>query len=186
MRKIIYGMMASLDGYITGPDGGLDWAIIDAELHTFVNNRERKIRTFLYGRGLYETMAAHWPTADQNPDAPDFEVEYARIWQQIPKVVFSKTLEQVGDNTRLVRDNIFEEVRRLKAQPGADMIVGGATLAAAFLAEGLVDGVEVYVHPVIVGSGTPFLPNVPQRTNLKLVETQHFGSGVVFLSYEVA
>lgn len=184
MRKIIYGMMTSLDGYITGPDGGLDWALIDAELHTFVNDRERKIGTYLYGRRLYETMASYWPTADQLPGALDFEIDYAHIWQKASKVVFSKTLEQVGENERLVRDNIVEEVRKLKAQPGADMIVGGPTLASTFLAEGLVDSLEIYVHPVVLGSGTPLFPDT-RPTTLKLIETHNFTSGVIFLNYAV-
>jgi dihydrofolate reductase len=126
MRKIIYAMMVSLDGYIEGTDGSLDWHIVDEELHRHFNDLESKMDLLLYGRRLYETMAAYWPTADQNPSAPDYEVEYARIWQNKPKLVFSKSLDKVGWNSQLYREVNPEEINKLKAQPGNTLSLGGA------------------------------------------------------------
>ena len=130
MRKVIYGLSVTLDGYMEGVNGDLSWSFPDEELHQHFNDRDAQIGLFLYGRGLYENMAAFWPTADEDPQSPEYVREYARIWKQKPKIVFSKTLAQVGWNSRLVRGNIVEEVERLKAQPGQDMIVAGAGIAA--------------------------------------------------------
>ena len=183
MRKVIYDMMVSLDGFIEGPNRALDWPIIDEELHQFVNDQQSEIDTYLYGRRLYEIMVDYWPTADMNPSAPRFEVEFARIWKRMPKIVFSRTLEQVEWNSRLVRDNVAEEVAKLKAQPGKNLSLGGAGLAASFVPLGLIDEYEMFVHPVVLGGGTPYLPGLARSINLRLVETRTFGSGVVFLRY---
>ena len=186
MRRVIYSMMMSLDGYIARPSGELDWVVITEELHTFINDRESTIDTHLYGRRMYEVMAAHWPTADQSPAAPAYEVAYARIWQRMPKVVFSTTLDKVEWNSRLVRDNIAEEVAKLKAQPGKNMGLGGANIAATFMQLGLIDACQIYVHPTVLGSGTPMFPASDNTLNMRLVETRTFDSGVVFLSYQRA
>lgn len=186
MRKVIYSMMMSLDGFIARPNGDLDWVIITDDLHTFVNERERNVDTHLYGRRMYETMAAHWPTADQNPDAPAYEVEFARIWQQMAKVVFSTTLERVEWNSRLVRDNIADEVNALKAAPGKDMGLGGASIAATFMHLGLIDAYQIYLQPVILGEGIPLFPSPEATHNLRLIESRSFDSGVVFLHYQRA
>jgi dihydrofolate reductase len=118
MGKLIYGMMVSLDGFTEGPNGELDWHVIDEELHSHFNALENSMSTLLYGRRLYQTMAAYWPTADQNPSASDYEVEYGRIWQAKPKIVFSKTLDKVEWNSRLAREVNPEEISRLKGQVG--------------------------------------------------------------------
>jgi dihydrofolate reductase len=186
MRKVIYAMSVSLDGFIEAADGDLSWSYPDEELHRHFNEREARIGTYLYGRRLYENMTAFWPTADENPDAPPQEIEYARIWKRKPKVVFSKTLTQVGWNSRLVNGNIAEVVNELKSQPGDDLSVGGAGLAASFMSLGLIDEYELYLHPVVLGSGKPMFPPVEDRINLKLVETRAFGSGVVLLRYRKA
>ncbi len=186
MRKVIYSMMVSLDGFIEGPNRELDWHIIDEELHTFVNDQQRAMGAFLYGRRLYEIMVDYWPTADTNPSAPGYEVEFARIWKNMPKIVFSKTLDTVEWNSRLVRDNIAEEVTKLKAQPGNDLTLGGATLASTFMRLGLIDEYQLFVHPVVLGSGTPFFPALDDKIHLRLIETRTFGSGVVYLRYQRA
>src|SRR5690606_34290880 len=129
MRKVVYCLNVSLDGFVEDANGTLDWSNPDEELHQFFNAQEREFDYQLYGRRIYEGMAGHWTTAHTNPSAPAHELEYARIWQSIPKLVFSTTLQQVGENARLVRDNIAEEVNVLKAQPGKDMVVCGAGLA---------------------------------------------------------
>jgi dihydrofolate reductase len=186
VRKVIYGMMVSLDGYIETPGWEIDWILIDEELHKYVNDQERAVDTYLYGRRMYELMARFWPTADEDPAAPDFIVEYARIWKRTPKVVFSKTLERVEWNARLVRDDIAGEISRLKQQPGQDLEVGGADLAATVMRLGLIDEYQLYVQPVILGGGKRMLPALEARINLRLVETRTFHSGVVLLRYERA
>lgn len=184
MRKVIYSMNVSLDGFIEGPNRELDWSTPDEELHRFWNDHAREVGTSLYGRRLYELMADYWPTADTDPSAPDYVVEFARIWRDTPRVVFSTTLEKVDWNSRLVRDNIAEEVTKLKAQPGKDMEVGGPTLASTLIRLGLVDEYRPVVHPVVLGGGTPFFPALDDRISLRLVETRTFGSGFVYLRYQ--
>jgi dihydrofolate reductase len=186
MRKVISLMMMSLDGFIEGSKRELDWAIIDQELHTFVNEQAREMGAFLYGRRTYDIMVEYWPTADANPSAPGFEIEFARIWKNMPKIVFSKTLDKVEWNARLVRDNIAEEVIKLKAQPGKDLGLGGANIASTFMHLGLIDEYRLFVHPVVLGSGMPLFPTLDNTIKLQLVETRTFGSGVVYLRYQRA
>jgi dihydrofolate reductase len=184
MRKVVYSMGVSLDGFIEGPNRELDWSTPDEELHRFWNDQARESGAFLYGRRLYQLMADFWPTADADPSAPDYIAEFARIWRDTPKVVFSTTLEKVEWNSRLVRDNIAEEVTRLKADSAGDLDVGGPTLAASFMRLGLIDEYRPVVHPIVLGAGTPFFPALENRISLRLVETRTFGSGVVYLRYQ--
>jgi len=184
MRKVIYGFSVSLDGFIEDVDGDISWSFPDEELHKHFNDREANTGTHLYGRRLYENMAAYWPTADEDPSAPEHVKEYARIWRDKPKIVFSTTLEQVEWNSRLVREDIAEEVRRLKEQPGKDMSVAGAGIALTFMQLDLIDEYELYVHPVILGGGKPMFGPLEDRIDLQLVETHTFGSGVVLLRYQ--
>ncbi len=184
MRKVIYAMLVSLDGYIETMDGDLRWTNPDEELHRHFNDREREIGIFLYGRRLYENMAAYWPTADQDPSAPEYVKEYARIWRDKPKIVFSKTLEQVEWNTRLIRGSIAEEVYKLKEGPGKDMSVSGAEIASTFMQLGLINEYCLYVHPVILGGGKPMFRPLRDRIDLQLVETHTFGRGIVLLRYQ--
>jgi len=179
-------MSVSLDGFVETPSRSLDWVQIDEELHAFFNDEARAMSAFLYGRRLYELMTAYWPTAETDPAATPAMLEFARIWKDRPKIVFSRTLATVDWNSRLVRDGAAEEVARLKAQPGFDMSVGGPATAAPLLRAGLVDEIRLYVNPVILGAGTPFLPALADRIGLGLLETRTFGSGVVYLRYEVA
>ena len=183
MRKIIYSMLMSLDGFIARPNGELDWALVDEELHTFFNERERDVDTHLYGRRMYEIMVDFWPTADDDPAAPAFVADYARIWKDMPKVVFSTSLEHVAWNSRLVRGDISGEVATLKAQPGKDLGLGGANLAETFMRLGLIDAFHVYLNPVVLGRGTPMFPISDDTVRLRLVETRTFSSGVVYLHY---
>ena len=182
MRDLIYSMSVSLDGYIAGPDGEIDWGAPDAERHRFHNEQTREIGAHLLGRRLYETML-YWETAEENPSLPEHELEFARIWKDLPKIVFSKTLEKVEGNARLVRDGVAEEVAKLKEQPGKDLAVGGAGLASACMKLGLIDEYRQFVSPVVLGGGTPYFPALDERINLELVETRTFGSRVVYLRY---
>jgi dihydrofolate reductase len=192
MRKVMYAMSVSLDGFIEAANGDLSWSFPDEELHKHFNDLESTIDIHLYGRGLYENMAAYWPTADENPSAPKNEIEYARIWRNMPKIVFSKTLDQVGWNSRLVKGNIAEEVTKLKEQPAAKdqpgkyLSVGGAELASSFMRLGLIDEYRLYVHPIVLGGGKPMFRPLHDKINLQLVETRTFGSGVVLLRYQRA
>jgi dihydrofolate reductase len=184
MRKIIYAMSVSLDGFIETTQGDLSWSYPDEELHQHFNASESAIGIHLYGRRLYENMAAYWPTADENPQALAHERAYARIWRAMPKIVFSTTLAQVGWNTRLINGNIAEEVNRLKQQPGKDMSVGGAGLAASFMQLGLIDEYRLYLYPVVLGGGKPMFGPLREKIDLQLVETRPFGRRVILLRYQ--
>ncbi|HVC77974.1 MAG TPA: dihydrofolate reductase family protein [Candidatus Micrarchaeaceae archaeon] len=192
MRKLIYSMMMSLDGFIERPPLGggrndpnlLDWVIIDEELHSFANEEAREAGAFLYGRRLYQNMAAFWPTADRLPDTPGYVVDFARIWKPKPKIVFSRTLDNVEWNSRLVSGNVAEEVVRLKAEVGGYLTVGGARLATTLIDLDLIDEYRLIVHPVVIGGGTPLFPPVRHDIKMRLLETRTFSSGVVFLRYE--
>ncbi len=185
MPRVIYSMSVSLDGFIETRSRELDWVIIDEELHRHFNDEARDHGAFLYGRRMYELMAGYWPTADQDPSIRSYMAEWAAIWRDKPKVVFSKTLERVEWNSRLVRGDVAEEIARLKAQPGGDLSIGGASLASAVVRLGLVDEYRLLVHPVILGAGTRFFPSLDAPVRLRLAETRTFGSGVVLLRYQV-
>jgi dihydrofolate reductase len=181
MRKLIYSMTVSLDGYIAGADGAIDWSVPDEELFGFHTQHVQEIGAHLCGRRLYETMV-YWETAEESPLAAD-QVEFARIWKALPKVVFSTTLQSVVGNTRLASGGVGEEVARLKEQLGKDIAVGGAGLARACMELELIDEWRLFVSPVLLGGGTPYFPPLDERVNLELVETRTFGSRVVYLRY---
>ena len=186
MRKLIYSFGVSLDGFIAGPDSRFDWAAPDEELHRFHNEQARELGAELYGRRLYETMRP-WETIGDDPaSASEAELEFARIWKATPKIVFSRTLQEVEGNARLVRGNAEEEVARLKEEPGKDLAVGGASLASSLVRAGLIDEYRLFISPVVVGGGTPFFPSLDQRIDLELVETRTFGSRVVYVRYRAA
>jgi dihydrofolate reductase len=178
-------MSVSLDGFVESPGRSLDWVQVDEELHTFFNDQSREISASLYGRRMYELMFGYWPTTEADPAATPAEVEFAGIWKRIPRIVFSTTLGQVDPGSRLVRSGAAEEVARLKAQSG-DMDVGGPTLASTLMRAGLVDEYRLFMHPMILGAGTPFFAPLDARIPLRLLETRTFGSGVVYLRYETA
>lgn len=186
MRKVIFSTSVSLDGFIEGPNRDLDWAIVDEELHRHFNDQARAKSAFMYGRRTYEVMVDYWPTADTDPTMPDYMVEFARIWKSMPKIVFSKTLEQVEKSHRLVRENVVEEVTKLKEQPGKDLALGGADIASTLMRHGLIDEYQIYVQPIVLGSGTPLFKSLDAPLDLRLVETRTFGSGVVLLHYAQA
>jgi dihydrofolate reductase len=184
MRKIIYSMSVSLDGFVETTNRGMDWVIVDEELHTAFNDQAREMGTFMYGRRMYELMTAFWPTPEAAGSDLPYIVEFARIWKDMPKIVFSTTLEEVEWNSSLMRAVTAEEIKKLKAQPGKDMDIGGPGLASAFIKLGLIDEYQLFVNPVVLGGGTPFFPPLPHPLKLKLIETQTFRSGVVYLRYQ--
>ncbi|HET8568094.1 MAG TPA: dihydrofolate reductase family protein [Candidatus Limnocylindria bacterium] len=185
MGKLIYAMNVSLDGYVETPDHRVDWGIVDEELHTWFSDRARALDASLYGRRLYEVMSAYWPTAESDPSATPAMLEFARIWNQMPKIVFSTTLRAVQWNSRLVSGDVADELSRVRAEFPGDLEVGGPTLAAAFIRRGLVDEYQLLVHPVILGAGTPFFPRLDRPIPLELFETRRFVSGVTYLGYAV-
>jgi dihydrofolate reductase len=184
MRKLIWMMSASLDGFMEGPNHDLGWQIVDDELHWHFNQELRGMGAFLDGRVTYELMAGFWPTADADPASTPPMVEFARIWRDMPKLVFSKTLERADWNAVVVHEVIPDDINARKAEPGGDLMLGGANLAAAFLRHDLIDEIRVYVHPVVIGEGTPMFQARDAKLSLRLAQTHTFGSGVVLLRYE--
>ncbi|WP_326768550.1 dihydrofolate reductase family protein [Streptomyces sp. NBC_01591] len=184
MRKIVLMASVSLDGFMEGPDREIDWHLVDDELHRHFNEQLRTMGGFLEGRVTYQLMADFWPTADSDPSATETVAEFAGIWRDMPKIVFSRTLERADSNTTIRREVDAEEIRALKAQPGGDLCLGGADLAATFMRLDLVDEYRVYVHPVLIGRGKPLFPASSGRTGLRLAGTREFGNGVVLLRYD--
>jgi dihydrofolate reductase len=185
VRNVIYSMSVSLDGFISGPDGEIDWSAPDEELHRFHNEQVRELGAHFLGRRLYETMR-YWDTAEQDPSLGEVGREFAQIWRPLPKVVFSTSLTEVEGNATLAMDDIPVEVARLREEPGDDLAVGGADLASTFIELGLVDEFRLFVVPIVLGKGRPFFPPLEQRIELELLETRTFGSGVEYLRYRRA
>jgi dihydrofolate reductase len=182
VAKLIYSAIASLDGYVADEEGSFDWAAPDEEVHTFVNDLERPIGTYLYGRRMYEVMR-FWETAHTVPDRPAFIRDFTAIWQAADKVVYSSTLETVSTaRTRLERAFDPEAVRRMKSSADRDISVGGPTLAARAIQAGLVDECHLLLVPVVVGGGTRTLPD-HVRLRLELLDERRFEGGMVHLHY---
>ncbi len=186
MGKLIYLFNVSLDGFIETPDHSLDWTKVDEELHSFFNDQTRELDASLYGRRLYEVMAAYWPTGESNPASDDTMREFARIWNAMPKIVFSSTLDEVHWNSRLVRGDVAEVLAGLRTEFDGDLGVGGPNLAAQFIRRGLVDEYRLVVHPVVLGAGTPFFPPLDAPLRLRQVEQHEFASGVQYRRYTTA
>ncbi len=183
MGSVVYLLNVSLDGFIETPERGLDWTLVDEELHAWFNDQTRSTAALLYGRRLYELMAAYWPTAESDPATTPVEREFARLWLATPKIVFSTTLESVSWNSRLVSGDVGEALARVRDEFDGDLAVGGPTLAASFIERGLVDEYRLVVHPVILGAGTRLYPALDQQIGLRLRDTRTFASGAVYLGY---
>ena len=183
MGKLIYLLNVSLDGFIETPDRRLDWTRIDEELHSWFNDQMRTLDATLYGRRIYELMAAHWPTAEQRPDVTDVEREFARIWNPLPKIVFSRSLEHVEHNSRLVQGDVGSVLEDVRRDFGGDLGVAGADLAGQFVRRGLIDEYRLVVHPVALGAGTPYWPQLERPVRLRVREKHTFSSGVELRSY---
>ncbi|MYS81350.1 dihydrofolate reductase family protein [Embleya scabrispora] len=183
MRKIVFSMSVSLDGFMEGPHHDIGWHRVDEELHLHFNEWLGTMGAFLSGRVTHQLMADFWPTADADPASTPAMVEFAGIWRDMPKIVFSRTLERADWNTTIKRDVVVEEIRALQAEPGGDLVLGGADLAATFRRLDLIDEYRVYVHPVLIGRGRPMFRPTDGMTDLRLAETRAFGNGVVLLRY---
>ncbi|MGV0606345.1 dihydrofolate reductase family protein [Mycolicibacterium sp. XJ1904] len=184
MGRLIYGFNVSVDGYIADAHGSIDWSDPSEGLHQYWNDFERQTALSFYGRRLYELMAAYWPTADEAPDATPLIVDFAQVWRDMPKVVFSSTLESVDWNSRLERGDPVEVVTKVKAETDGNLEVAGATLAAPIVRAGLVDEYRILLAPTAVGGGTPFFPTLPSWISLRLLENRTFECGTVLLHYE--
>ena len=184
MAKLIYSTITSLDGYVADEEGDFDWAAPDEEVHAFVNDLERKVGTYLYGRRMYEVMR-YWETAHTLTDQPPVAQDYAQIWRAADKVVYSTTLETVSSaRTRIERDFDPEVIRRMKERAERDISVGGPDLAAQALEAGLVDELHLFVAPIVVGGGKRSLAeNV--RLELELLDERRFEGGMVHLHYHI-
>jgi dihydrofolate reductase len=179
MGKLIYSALASLDGYVADEDGRFDWAEPDEEVHTFLNDLERPVGTYLYGRRMYEVLVAWETITDQTPHIRDF----AEIWRAADKVVYSRTLAAPSSaRTRIERDFDPEAVRQMKAAAERDLTVGGPNLAAHAFKAGLVDECHLFLAPIVVGGGNQALPD-HVRVRLELLDERRFGNGMVFLRY---
>jgi dihydrofolate reductase len=182
MAKLIYSAITSLDGYVEDQDGKFDWSVPDAEVMAFLNEIERPLGTYLYGRGMYETMAG-WETAHLRENQLPASEDFTRLWQAAGKVVYSRTLDRVTTSkTRLEREFDPEAVRRMKEESDKDLSVGGSDLAGQALKAGVVDEVHLYLTPILVGGGKPSLPD-DLRLPLELVDERRFKNGVVYLRY---
>jgi len=186
VSRLVYGMNVSLDGYAAAADGGLDWSHVDAEIHSWWNDRVREAAAYLYGRRIYELMAGHWPTVESDPSAGPVEREFGAIWTAAPKIVFSSTLESVSWNARLERGRIEDVIDRIRNEFDGDLDVAGPTLAAPLVKRNLIDVYRLVVHPVVLGAGLPFFPDLERPVGLRLTESHTFESGLVYLGYEPA
>jgi dihydrofolate reductase len=183
MAKLIYAAITSLDGYVEDEEGRFDWSAPDEEVHAFVNDLDRPIGTYLYGRRMYETMVS-WETAHTSADEPAVFYDYAAIWQATEKIVYSRTLQTASSaKTRIEREFDPDAVGRLKQSSGADIAIGGAELAGHAMDAGLVDECHLFLCPIVVGVGKRALQNV--RAQLELLDERRFRNGVVHLHYRV-
>jgi len=185
MARLIYSAITSLDGYIEDDEGKFDWAAPDEEVHAFVNDLERPIGTYLYGRRMYETMV-FWETLSTEADEPAVIRDYGGIWRAAEKIVYSRALQTVSSaRTRIEREFDPDAVRRLKQSSGADIAVGGAELAGQAIAAGLVDECHLFLNPILVGAGKRALPD-QVHARLQLLDERRFGNGVVHLHYRMS
>ena len=186
MRKVFVFMMVTLDGFFEGPNKELDWHIVDEEFNQYAIDLLSKVDALLFGRVTYQLMADYWPAAATNPSTPKSDVEIADKMNNLPKIVFSKTLQEVKwNNSRLVKENIAEEISKMKQQPGKDMVIfGSGSIVSTFMQQGLIDEYRIIVNPIVLGNGNPLFKGINDKQNLKLLKTKVLGSGVVILYYQ--
>ena len=186
MRKLIFFMHTSLDGFVAGPNGEMHWIKVDEEIFDFVGTMTEKADTALYGRVTYEMMEAYWPEAGKKPNATKHDIEHSEWYNKVPKVVLSRTMNQMGiDNTRVVSNRLPENINDIKNQDGKNIIIFGSPSASqSLLNENLVDEFWLFVNPIILGKGMPLFKDVTETTKLKLLESKTFSCGVIALHYE--
>jgi dihydrofolate reductase len=186
MRKVILSNAVTLDGFFEGPNKELDWHIVDEELIQYANDLLSNVDALLFGRVTYQLMADYWPATATNPSASKSDLEIADKMNNLPKIVFSKTLKQAEwNNSRLVKENIAQEISKMKQQSGKDMVIfGSGSIVSTFTQLGLIDEYRIIVNPVVLGNGKPLFRGINDKHNLKLLKTKVLGSGVVILYYQ--
>jgi dihydrofolate reductase len=184
MTKVVLFVTVSLDGFFEGPNKDIEWHMVDEELHGHINDVLKAAGGFLSGRVTYELMAGFWPTADADPASTPRVKEFASIWRDMPKVVYSRTLTSAGWNTTIAREVVREEVEGLKARARGDLVVGGGDLGAEFMRQDLIDEYRIYVDPIQIGEGKRLFRPSQEKVRLALLETRTFGNGVVLIRYE--
>lgn len=186
MRKIIYWVHASIDGFVAGPGGEFDWPVVGPELFAYSNAINEQVDTLMYGRVVWDGMAAYWPTADVDPATTDDHARsFAPFWRRTPKVVVSRTLEKASWDARVIGRNLAEEVSELKRRPGKDILLtGGAEVAASLTGLGLLDDYRIVIHPVVLGGGPRLFLEPKDRLGMKLIDSRTFDSSTVLLRYE--
>jgi dihydrofolate reductase len=186
MRKIVLFMHTSLDGFVAGPNGEMDWIKVDDEMFDFAGKRTNEADTALYGRVTYQMMDAYWPTAADKPNATEHDIEHSTWYNKVSKVVLSRTMS--GKNlskTKIISENVIKEITQLKQAAGKDIIIFGSPSAShTLMQENLIDDYWLFVNPILLGEGIPLFKNIKNRTKLNLIKTHVFSSGVVCLHYE--
>lgn len=181
--RLVYLLNVSLDGITATPDAGPSWAAVDDEIHGWFNEQMRGMDATLYGRRMYDTMAAYWPTGEDDPEGTETTREFARIWNPLPKIVFSNSLDRVDHNSRLVRGDVAPVLDEVRREFSGEVGVGGPDLAGQFVKRGLVDEYRMVIHPVVLGSGTPYWPKLEKPLALRLVDRHPFASGTEVRTY---
>ncbi|HKB45680.1 MAG TPA: dihydrofolate reductase family protein [Chitinophagaceae bacterium] len=187
MRKIVLFMHTSLDGFVAGPNGEMDWINVDDDMFEYAGMRTNEADTALYGRVTYQMMEAYWPTAADQPAASKHDIEHSRWYSKVAKIVLSKTMRGADlPNTTIISDNAANEISKIKQQPGKEIIIFGSPAAAhSLMSENLIDDYWLFVNPILLGQGIPLFNNIKNTVKLKLAATNVFSSGVVCLHYEM-
>lgn len=186
MRKLVLFMHTSLDGFVAGPNGEMDWIIVDEEMFDYAGERTNEADTALYGRVTYQMMESYWPTAADQPTATKHDIEHSRWYNKVTKVVLSRTMKGADlRNTKVISDNLSNEITQLKQAAGRDILMfGSPSVARSLMQDGLIDDYWLFVNPILLGQGIPLFKGIKDKTKLKLLKTNPFSSGVVCLHYE--
>jgi dihydrofolate reductase len=187
MRKVILLMHVSLDGFVAGPNGELDWIFFDKEMEVHGKHVSDNVDTAIYGRVTYQMMASFWPTVPSNPNSSQHELEHADWVEHVSKIVISESLDKAEwNNTTLIKDNIADEISKLKQQPGKDMMIfGSPRLSHNLMQLGLIDEFQLTLNPIVLGSGIPLFKDIKEKFKLKLLSSKPFDSGVIALHYQI-
>jgi dihydrofolate reductase len=187
MRKLISFMHISLDGFVAGPNGEMNWIKVDEEIFDFVGQRINKGDTAMYGRVTYQMMENYWPTAGDKPDASKHDIEHSRWYGRVHKVVLSRTMKDAGlSNTTIISDNLADSINEIKQQGDSEILLfGSPTATHALIQQNLVDGYWLFVNPIVLGTGIPLFTDIPEKIKLNLLSTRSFSNGVTELNYVV-
>lgn len=187
MRRIISFMHMSLDGFVAGPNGEMNWIKVDSEIFDYVGKRISQGDTALYGRITYQMMEDYWPDAGKKPAASTHDIEHSKWYNKVNKVVLSKTMKNAGlDNTKIISDNLSEKIQEIKQKSGNDILLFGSPTATHSLIQlNLIDGYWLFVNPIILGKGIPLFVDIKDKIKLELLNTRQFACGVTELNYEV-